>query len=385
MSDQQSLRGLTSAIDKLREEVNEQYSDFIKVMTNSNRFKQAVGSSSNVTSMYNNFKALTNNSNVSVVQDYQYVDTLQGSFKIYYNNVALKWNNVTRCVSLNSGTDITFGVYDDAKVNRNSEGRVALFDRATGLAMRHYGLAPITFTPFQSNNWDMSWFIYKTASGKYELHNDWIWNWNRLTLYYDSTSDSFKTCYIDNPARARFTFAVGANIPAQYLTPNKPGLYCRMLSGYFYDNLAYVTSTSAINTPLLETHAINIQNTYNGSGYWVQVDKWDWLTMVIKGYFYAPTTGTYTFNLTSDDGSYLWIGSNALSGFTTENADINNGGGHGMIKKSVNKSLTGGTYYPILIVYGEGAGGNNIVFSWVPPGGSETSSASGFLFLNAPV
>lgn len=385
MSDQQSLRGLTAEVLKITNEVDAEYTEFCKVMTNSNRFNQAVTSSSNVNSMYNNFKTLTNNSNVSIVQDYQYVDTLQGSFKIYYNNIALKWNKLTRCVSLNSGTDITFGIYDDPKVNRNSEGRVALFDRATGLAMRHYGWGAITFTPFQANNWDMDWFIYKTASGKYELQNDWVINWNFLTLGYDAVNDKFVTKGINDPSRVRFTF--GAGIPDAYLTPNKSGLYCRILSGYFNDSVPYISTTANINTPYLETHALNIANTANGTGYnWLYTDtRSERFTVVWKGYFYAPTTGTYTFNLTSDDASYLWIGSNALSGYTTGNADINNGGGHVMIKKSVSKSLTSGTYYPLLIVYGENVGPNDINFSWKPPGSAETSTASGYLFLNAPV
>lgn len=381
MSDQQSLSALTLSIDKLRTEVDNEYTDFIKVMTNSNRFRQAVSSSSNVTSMYNNFKTLTNNSNVSIVQDYQYVDSLQGSFKIYYNNVALKWNSAKRWISLNTGTDITFGIYDGPTVNRNSNGRIALFDRATGLALRHYGLGPLTFTQFQNNNSDMNWFINKTESGKYEIQNDWMINWNFLTLAYDAANDRLVTKYIHEPSRIKFTF--GAGVPDQFLTPNKEGLYCRILTGYFNDNLDFVTNSSAVNTPYLETTTWSVLNGHRGSGYMMGVNNADWFTLVIKGYFYAPTSGTYTFKLYSDAASYMWLGSNASSGFTTANADIKNGGDHGMILKTTTKTLTGNTYYPLLIVYGDSTGQNDLRFTWVPPGGAETSSGS--LFFSPPV
>ena len=47
------------------------------------------------------------------------------------------------------------------------------------------------------------------------------------------------------------------------------------------------------------------------------------------GVFYAPVSGTYTFYLASDDSSYLWLGDNALSGYTISNCLVNsayNGG-----------------------------------------------------------
>ena len=47
------------------------------------------------------------------------------------------------------------------------------------------------------------------------------------------------------------------------------------------------------------------------------------------GYFVPPTTGNYKFRTTSDDGSYMWIGDEALYGFTTVNAAVNNGMAHG--------------------------------------------------------
>ena len=96
------------------------------------------------------------------------------------------------------------------------------------------------------------------------------------------------------------------------------------------------------------------------------------------GYFTPPTTGTYTFYTSSDDGSGVWIGdtASAASGRTTGNAVLNNalGSGQGDTKRSGTVSLTGGVRYPIRIVHEEGGGGDNLTFSWAGPGISETTS-----------
>lgn len=95
------------------------------------------------------------------------------------------------------------------------------------------------------------------------------------------------------------------------------------------------------------------------------------------GYFTPPTTGTYTFFTSSDDGSGVWIGdiASAASGRTTGNAVLNNnmGNGQGNTKRSGSTSLTAGIDYAIRIVHEEGGGGDNLTFSWSGPSISETT------------
>jgi hypothetical protein len=104
----------------------------------------------------------------------------------------------------------------------------------------------------------------------------------------------------------------------------------------------------------------------------------DYYGFIAIGYFTPPTTGTYTFYTSSDDGSGVWIGSiaSAASGRTTTNAVLNNnlGGGQGDTKRSGSTTLVGGVTYPIRIVHEEGGGGDNLTFSWSGPGISETTS-----------
>jgi hypothetical protein len=102
-----------------------------------------------------------------------------------------------------------------------------------------------------------------------------------------------------------------------------------------------------------------------------------------KGYFLATYTGTHTFYLSSDDGSYLWIGLTALSGYTTSNALLQNGGLHGQQEVSATISLVAGTYYPIRIQFGNGpAGPGVLIASYAHTGQAKTSTWTGKVFYN---
>ena len=103
-----------------------------------------------------------------------------------------------------------------------------------------------------------------------------------------------------------------------------------------------------------------------------------------KGYFLATYTGTHTFYLSSDDGSWMWIGPTALTGFTTANALVQNGGLHAVVEVSATISLVAGTYYPIRIQFGNGpAGPGALTASYAHSGQSKTSTWTGKVFYNS--
>lgn len=148
--------------------------------------------------------------------------------------------------------------------------------------------------------------------------------------------------------------------------------------GYFADNpeifSTYSAFASGITTNMTNlTSATNSTYTINGSATNFSVE---WI-----GNFIPPTTGSYTFYLNSDDASYLWIGSNAAGGYTTANANINNGGLHGMVNVSYTVTLTGGTLYPLRIQYGQKEGGYNLEFSFTGPGISLTYNMDGYVYI----
>ena len=102
-----------------------------------------------------------------------------------------------------------------------------------------------------------------------------------------------------------------------------------------------------------------------------------------KGYFLATYTGTHTFYLNSDDGSWLWIGQTALTGFTTANALVQNGGLHAISEVSATISLVAGTYYPVRIQFGNGPDGpGQLIASYAHSGQAKTSTWTGKVFYN---
>jgi hypothetical protein len=89
------------------------------------------------------------------------------------------------------------------------------------------------------------------------------------------------------------------------------------------------------------------------------------------GYFKPNVTSTtWQFRTTSDDCSYLWIGDNAITGFTIANSNINNGGIHGdLTVTSTSLSLTQGVYYPLRIQYGQNSGSKSMRLEYSSNGG----------------
>ena len=95
------------------------------------------------------------------------------------------------------------------------------------------------------------------------------------------------------------------------------------------------------------------------------------------GYFYAATTGVYTFATNSDDDSRIWIGSSDAAVV----ANGNNGqgwAGYGIVQNTTGTvSLMGGQYYPITIGYDEGNGGYGLEAFVATPGNTLTVGQAG--------
>jgi hypothetical protein len=120
------------------------------------------------------------------------------------------------------------------------------------------------------------------------------------------------------------------------------GLYETTYSGYFNDVVTFFATAPVLTAEVDSTLAISSTPTTTSA---------QWL-----GYFVPATTETYTFFTNSDDASYLWIGPTAISGFTTANALVNNGGSHAAQDASGAIALTAGVEYAIRIQTGNGSG-----------------------------
>ncbi|MBX3242580.1 MAG: fibronectin type III domain-containing protein [Chitinophagaceae bacterium] len=82
------------------------------------------------------------------------------------------------------------------------------------------------------------------------------------------------------------------------------------------------------------------------------------------GLITLPVSGTYTFYLTSDDGSKLYIG-----GESEGNVVVNHDGLHGATEVSASKHFDAGTY-PIIVKYFEAGGSEVLVVNYKGPDGS---------------
>lgn len=144
--------------------------------------------------------------------------------------------------------------------------------------------------------------------------------------------------------------------------------------GYFYDDPAFFDTAVLKAAP----------NDYNGTDTTInEPGLLNDTSIEYQGYFLASYTGTHTFFLNSDDGSYLWIGLTALSGYTTANALINNGGLHALSEVSATISLVAGTYYPLRIQFGNGpAGPGQLIASYAHTGQAKTNTWTGKVFYN---
>lgn len=167
-------------------------------------------------------------------------------------------------------------------------------------------------------------------------------------------------------------FLDSTNLPLGSSLLTQGGLYGQYFNGDW---------RSTISTGNIGTLPLSSPTKYTAISYGTRGDYYGFIAI---GYFIPPTTGTYTFYTSSDDGSGVWVGdiASASSGRTTSNAVVNNnmGGGQGDTKRSGTISLTAGVAYPIRIVHEEGTGGDNLTFSWAGPNIAETTSLTQYFY-----
>jgi hypothetical protein len=157
----------------------------------------------------------------------------------------------------------------------------------------------------------------------------------------------------------------GAVNPA--LVTYADGLFITARSGYHNENRNYLPTGSTFS-----------QGGYLDINFAIPTVA---LSYLWRGYFFAPSSGTYRFQTTSDDGSYVWLGSN-VEGFTSQ-AIVNNGGLHApRTITSANYSLTGGFFYPIKILYGNNGVTGSILFQFNVNGGAFTNNGTGYYYYN---
>lgn len=149
----------------------------------------------------------------------------------------------------------------------------------------------------------------------------------------------------------------------------------------FYSNREYISigrtvDTSNYRTILNGLYQANSQNTGTYTGSWSYPTN---CSIELFGYFRPTISGTWTFWIWTDDTSYIWIGNNALSGYTTGNANATTNASVSAAT-SFTISLIAGVYYPIRMQQQQGIGGVQMQLSFQPPSGGITSNGQGYFF-----
>ena len=153
------------------------------------------------------------------------------------------------------------------------------------------------------------------------------------------------------------------------------GLKFHIYDGYFNDNMKWFEDGKRLLSQGYAWDGSN-KNTFTLNS----ITKKDYYSVEWFGLFKTKESGIYKFWINSDDASYLWLGDNAISNYTSQNALINNRGVHPMREKTGEKYLDENMYIPIRIQFGERRGGDNIIVSFKTPSSDKKQNGSGFYY-----
>lgn len=163
---------------------------------------------------------------------------------------------------------------------------------------------------------------------------------------------------------------IKGNVTTSVQSNLQSGLTFKLYRGYMNDDVNFFKNAPVITQGISTKFSSISQATNNSSDNNSTKISIEWV-----GYLKSNITANYTLVLSSDDCSYMWIGDNAISNYTKNNAFINNGGLHPTTTKINTMLLNSNTYYPVRIQFGQKLG--NASFSLV-------ASSNNIQFLTTP-
>ncbi|OON68911.1 hypothetical protein B0919_12145 [Hymenobacter sp. CRA2] len=206
-----------------------------------------------------------------------------------------------------------------------------------------------------------------------------------VTFLYTATDDAgleSNTATYTIPIQA---VAGPAGCGSSYLDgTSHSGLTAEYYSGNFADNLGFFAAA----TPALRRFDAQLDFGTSGWGNFTSftsgtIANPDNYSARYRGSIYVTEDANYTFYLTSDDASYLWLDAAALAATpTVASATINNGGGHTSRERSATVFLSKGLHN-LLIFYGEGTGDNLLTLEYARPAANGISAISRQVVPNA--
>jgi beta-glucosidase len=154
------------------------------------------------------------------------------------------------------------------------------------------------------------------------------------------------------PAGVAVRYAQGAPSATGALPTLPASALTGALSAQFFNN------TTLTGAPVATRTDSTVDFMFGGASPQPGVNATNWSVKWTSS-LRAPTTGTYQFSLTSDDGSRLFVGGTQV---------VNNFFNQGSTTRTGSIALTAGQTVPIEIDYFQAGGASNVTLGWQPPG-----------------
>ena len=190
----------------------------------------------------------------------------------------------------------------------------------------------------------------------------WIIKENGVT----KITEKYNRGYIANPRPVLYTYDI-KNGKSTYNTTG--GFYWEYYKGSYFSDISSFSGKTFTNRGW---NATDFSSKHNATGGHLRNDgNEDNYAVMWRGFFVPKKTGSHKFWTESDDMSYLTINGVVV---------VDNGGLHGMVKKSGSINLTAGEKYPIAIYFSEKNGGDELkVWFQTPDMNSATHDFSGYM------
>ena len=199
----------------------------------------------------------------------------------------------------------------------------------------------------------------QTVASKRPTFNIYEGEYGYLT--FDGVNDFMITSNINFTGTAKMTASVGLQVDT---TNRTAGIRKITYSGDWNGTVSFFNTATSTATNVVNNFTISSESTNTSEQYY--------------GVFLADYTGTWTFTLTSDDASALWIGNTASFGYTIGNALITATYNTGPVSGTIN--LVSGQYYFIRVMYGNGGGAGSLNLTFAHTGQSASADFTGKVF-----
>jgi hypothetical protein len=178
------------------------------------------------------------------------------------------------------------------------------------------------------------------------------------TAFYDDTNLTNGQTYA---YRVVATNAHGSSLQSNEATAEPvhatiPTTHPGLVGSYFNDPSNEATQFTTLGLKRVDQ---TIDFNWNGASPGGDIGG-QWWSAIWTGTLIPPTTGLYTFQTVSDDGSRLWVGGAELTNGWVEQAPTS--------YYSAPILLMAGKPYPIQVEYFQGPGGSAMQLYWAPPG-----------------